>query len=154
MIFVLNTLAGKRMHLESILPNEERPTRRATTKSAPHLCPPSDAEVCALLWLGLYLLMFKRTDDHPQLFPDNNHFGRFSKMLRRILASDVASPQLAQRRVDPDYFGPHSILQGAVTYAASGSTACPPATAVKLWTVCNEVRAHRKKSATQLSPNE
>jgi hypothetical protein len=73
-----------------------------------------------------------------KLFPGSNQYDRFRRVLVRLLESNKGKLELETRGMHADDFGTHSMRKWASTFVASGSTACPPSTAVHLragWTL-------------------
>ncbi len=97
-------------------------------------------QVCPILAIELYFLCISVGigDDDLKLFPGSNQYDRFRRVLVRLLQSERAGQELEARGMNVDDFGTHSMRKGASTFVASGSTACPPSTAVHLragWTL-------------------
>ena len=90
------------------------------------ICP----EVCPILALGIYMLCFPSTD-YQQVFPGHDQYDRYSKMIRDILSSQ-SQADLHTRGIIPENIGTHSLRKGAATFVSSGSTACPPSSAINL----------------------
>ena len=89
-------------------------------------------EICPILALAIFWLCFGFVDGETQLFPGSNQYERFRKYLARVVLYDNILEELERRGLDPSEIASHSIRKGATGYAASGSTACPPITAVNI----------------------
>ncbi|ETM41313.1 hypothetical protein L914_12895 [Phytophthora nicotianae] len=89
-------------------------------------------EVCPILALGLYWMVYGVDSNANQVFPGNDQYDRFRKTLRRALETPGLANELERVGVRCDDIGTHSMRKGAATYCSSGSTACPPAIAVHL----------------------
>ena len=89
-------------------------------------------EICPILSLGIYWLCTPFESKPNKLFPGREQTERFRSLLSRILESEEFQTYLRNHGIDPDELGTHSIRKGSATYASSGSTACPSATAIHL----------------------
>jgi hypothetical protein len=97
-----------------------------------HIYPnPMMPEICPVLSLGLFLLCFKSSDSI-SLFPGNNQYDRFRKILRRASNIEQVKIELERRSINPEDLGTHSMRKGATTYCSSGNTAGPPSNAIHL----------------------
>jgi hypothetical protein len=81
---------------------------------------------------GIYWATYGFDINDVHLFPGNDEYERFRKVLSRILKGSKVGPELERRGITPDDIGTHSMRKGASTYCSSGSTACPPSVAVHL----------------------
>ena len=98
------------------------------------LCP----EICGILALGMYWSCYAFEEGEIKLFPGNNQYERFRKILSRLVLLESVVEELERRSVDPESLGTHSMRKGASTFCASGSTSCPSSAAVHLragWTL-------------------
>jgi len=89
---------------------------------------PYQPAICPILSLGIFFLVVDVTSSAASktnyVFSGRNQYGRFQKsLLTRYVEEEMLGHGLAS-------FGTHSIRKGAATYASSGSTACPPYTAI------------------------
>jgi integrase len=105
-----------------------------------HIFPnPLEPVICPLLALAIYLLLFGHIlSANSSLFPGNDQYIRFSKLLKRTI--ELHRDEIIRMGHDPDFIGVHSIRKGAATYASSGSTSGPSGAAVNLrvgWTLGN-----------------
>ena len=88
-------------------------------------------EVCPILSLGVYLLCYPSVLSGVRLFPGDNQYERFRSCFHKVCCDSAMD-------MNAEDIGTHSIRKGACTYASSGTTACPSATAVHLragWTL-------------------
>ena len=111
-----------------------------TKKHPRHIYPnPLEPVICPLLALTMYLLLFGHIlSENGSLFPGNDQYIRFSKLLKRTI--DLHRDTIISMGHDPEFIGVHSIRKGAATYASSGSTSGPSGAAVNLrvgWTLGN-----------------
>ncbi|CAM9637464.1 unnamed protein product, partial [Phaeothamnion confervicola] len=93
-------------------------------------------EICPFLALGLFLLAYPVGAVARKLFSGNDQSQRFSAFLGR--KTRAGGNFLEVYGIEPNDVGTHSARKGAATYAASGSTACPPIPAICLragWSV-------------------
>ena len=93
---------------------------------------PFSPPVCPILALGIYWSCFQFDDGCDLLFPGGKQYDRFRKVLVSVLDDPSVVAELERRGIDPDEIGTHSLRKGAATYCSSGSTACPPSSAVHL----------------------
>ncbi|KAH9099840.1 hypothetical protein Ae201684P_018849 [Aphanomyces euteiches] len=93
---------------------------------------PLSPEICPILPLSIYWATFQFVDSVDLLFPGGKQYDRFRKELIDFLDQPYIAEELRRRGVDPANIGSHSIRKGASTYCSSGSTSCPPSTAVHL----------------------
>ena len=86
---------------------------------------PFQPAICPILSLGIFFLLIDVSVSHSNfVFPGDSQYGRFQKaLMSRYADEDFLGHSL-------DSFGTHSIGKGAATYVSSGSTACPPYTAI------------------------
>jgi len=99
---------------------------------------PLHPEICGILALGIYWSCYTFEEGEVRLFPGNNQYERFRKILSRMVVLENVALELERRAIDPQSLGTHSMRKGASTYGASGSTACPPSAALQLragWTL-------------------
>ena len=99
---------------------------------------PLNPEICGILALGIYWCCYMFEEAEVRLFPGNNQYERFRKILSRMVLLENVAVELERRAIDPASLGTHSMRKGASTYGASGSTACPPSAALQLragWTL-------------------
>ena len=89
-------------------------------------------EICPILSLGLYWLTYSFTIGNSSLYPGNNQYDRFRKILQRSSGIASVSEELNRRSIDPKDLGTHSMRKGAATYCSSGSTAGPSSSAIHL----------------------
>ena len=93
--------------------------------------------MCPLLALTMYLLLFGHIlSENGSLFPGNDQYIRFSKLLKQTLAQGYYNFNGARPWVYWSLFN----SKGAATYASSGSTSGPSGAAVNLrigWTLGN-----------------
>ena len=72
------------------------------------------------------------------LFEGNIQYEKFQKLLKQLLAVDDVMKELNRTRKAPETLRTHSFKKRGSGYCSSGSTACPPSTAVSLragWTL-------------------
>jgi len=93
---------------------------------------PLHPEICGILALAIYWCCYNFEDRELQLFPGNNQYERFRKILSRMVLLEGVAEELEHRAIDPESLGTHSMRKGASTFGASGSTACPPSAALQL----------------------
>jgi hypothetical protein len=84
--------------------------------------------ICAAL--GVYWLCFPIQPNQIKLFPGDRQYGRFQMALQRLLNKPDVFTELRRRGLVPSDLGSHSIRKGAATFVASGSTVCPPISAI------------------------
>jgi hypothetical protein len=89
-------------------------------------------EVCPILALGIYWMSHSFDKDNLQLFPGSKQYERFRKILKKSAFIDELDEEMARRGILKESLGTHSMRKGAATYCSSGSTACPPSTAIHL----------------------
>lgn len=108
-------------------PTGERP------KDPRHVYPnPLFPEICPILALGLYWLTFSFTNNN-SLFPGQNQYDRFRKILNRASSQVPAIAEELQRLgIDSQDLGTHSMRKGSATYCSSGNTAGPTSSAIHL----------------------
>ena len=92
------------------------------------LCP----EICGILSLGIFWSCYAFEEGEMRLFPGNNQYDRFRKILARLVVLEQVADELERRAIDPSSLGTHSMRKGASTFCASGSTSCPPSAAIHL----------------------
>ena len=92
---------------------------------------PINPEVCPILALGMYWLCYGFSDDK-HLFSGNNQYDRYRKLLQKCLKMPEVAEELRRKGMKASDIGTHSIRKGSATFCSSGSTACPPATAIHL----------------------
>ena len=94
---------------------------------------PFQPEICPILSLGIYFIITDITaTDSQKIFDGENQYGRFHKSLKEMFSDEDLLGHSAGT------FGTHSLRKGSATYASSGSTSCPPYSAVCLragWTM-------------------
>jgi len=93
-------------------------------------------EVCPILALGLYFLIFGFDPAGRSLFSGTSQYNRYLKQLHRLLEAE--SEELSDKGLKPSDLGTHSTRKGAASYASSGTTSCPPIMAITLragWTM-------------------
>ena len=83
---------------------------------------PVNPEICPILSLGIYLMLFPAVLSGSKLFPGGEQYDRFRRNLSEILRGLGVS----------DDIGSHSARKGASTYVSSGSTAAPSSQAINL----------------------
>jgi len=85
---------------------------------------PHQPEICPILSLGLFFLVNDVTDNRCNfVFSGDNQYCRFHNGL-----SEFITEQMLGHKIDS--FGTHSIRKGSATYTSSGSTSCPPFSAI------------------------
>lgn len=89
-------------------------------------------QICPILALGMYWLSVPIKEDQRALFTGGNQYDRFRKALLHVLQTETGSTHLESRGMSADDLGTHSLRKGAATFTSSGSTACPPSTAIHL----------------------
>eukprot|EP00834_Sanchytrium_tribonematis_P003532 NODE_139_length_16235_cov_0.569038.p3 type:complete len:603 gc:universal NODE_139_length_16235_cov_0.569038:14135-15943(+) len=92
---------------------------------------PVSPEICPVLALGVYLLVFSIVPNQNKLFPGNSQYQRFSKLLMKFSKNEGRNA-IEERGLQAVDIGTHSVRKGAATYVSSGSTACPSSTAIQL----------------------
>lgn len=93
-------------------------------------------EICPILSLGVYWLSFGIQQENGDLFSGRNQYDRFSKGLKRAIT--INAQELGAQGITAENIGAHSCRKGCATYCSSGSTACPPSTAINIragWTL-------------------
>jgi hypothetical protein len=85
-----------------------------------------------LVYLGMYWATYRADENDGKLFPGNNQYDRFRKLLSRLLRQPTLQGELDRRGTAASNIGTHSMRKGAATYCSSGSTACPSAIAIHL----------------------
>jgi hypothetical protein len=93
---------------------------------------PLNPEICPVQALGIFWACIPMKSDQNRLFEGSQQYDRFREIFQRLLKSEQVSSvpeNIGKQSAD---FGTHSFRKGAVTYAGSGSTACPSAVAVSL----------------------
>jgi integrase len=99
---------------------------------------PLKPEICPVLALGMYLLVYKTEKDQKDLFPGVAQYERFRKILHLTEAINSIEMEFKRSGIKIKDFGTHSMRKGAATYCSSGSTACPSSVAIYLragWTL-------------------
>ncbi len=96
-------------------------------------------EINPILILGLYWLTYPFDKNNTQLFPGNNQYERFQKILGRVLEMESIAEELEHRGIQKEDIGAHSLRKGAASFCASGSTACPSSTSVHLRAVWSSI---------------
>ena len=86
-------------------------------------------EVCPILALAIYGAVFGFSQDG-RLFSGSRQYDRYSKALKRALASPDVNALLRASGVAVNDFGSHSARKGAATYVSSCSTAGPSASSI------------------------
>ncbi|OWY93367.1 hypothetical protein PHMEG_00037265 [Phytophthora megakarya] len=82
--------------------------------------------------LGVYWATYGADNSDVHLFPGNDEYEPFRKVLGRTLKGADVAAELERRGTAAEDIGTHSMRKGASTYCSSGSTACPPSVAVHL----------------------
>lgn len=98
---------------------------------------PTKPEVCTVLALGIYLLVFSPVGDDRKLFVGDSQSARFSKCLSKILKGDLRD-EIAALGFDPSDFGSQSIRKGGASFVSSGTTDSPAQVSICLragWTL-------------------
>lgn len=93
-------------------------------------------EICPILALGLYFLVFGFDAKGCSLFSGTSQYNRYLKQLRRLLNRE--EEELSSNGLQPSDLGTHSTRKGAASYTSSGTTSCPPIIAITLragWTM-------------------
>jgi hypothetical protein len=86
--------------------------------------------VCPVLSLGIYMMCFPPTTT--RIFPGNDQYDRYRRVLARLLLLENTKNELVSRGMDATDIGTHSTRKGAATYCSSGTTACPSSAAIHL----------------------
>jgi hypothetical protein len=104
-----------------------------------HIYPnPDKPEICPILSLALYWATNSIETGASELFPGNNQYDRFRKILSRAVHLDTVATELERLGLEAGDLGTHSMRKGAATFCSSGSTACPSSSAIHLragWTL-------------------
>ena len=104
-----------------------------------HIYPnPDKPDICPILSLALYWATNSIAPGASELFPGNNQYDRFQKILARTVHLDNVAIELERLGLGPEDIGTHSMRKGAATFCSSGSTACPSSSAIHLragWTL-------------------
>ncbi len=93
---------------------------------------PVKPEVCSILALGMYFLLYPPVEGQMALFPGKDQSQRFGKSLKRILKSEGLIDEITALGYDPKNFGTQSLRKGSATYAASGTTDAPSQMSINL----------------------
>ncbi|POM74887.1 Hypothetical protein PHPALM_8081, partial [Phytophthora palmivora] len=121
--------------------NDQRGTRPRDPRHV--YANPMAPEICPILALGVYWAVYAVDDEDVHLFPGNDEYERFRKVLGRVLKGPQVAAELERRGTIADDIGTHSMRKGASTFCSSGSTACPPSVAVHLRAGWSIVVGHR-----------
>ena len=102
-------------------------------KDPRHIYPnPDKPEICPVLSLGLFWLTFSIDPNCTKLFAGNNQYERFRKALGRIARLSEVAEYLETLGLEANDLGSHSMRKGSATFCSSGSTSCPPSSAIHL----------------------
>ncbi|EKX31004.1 hypothetical protein GUITHDRAFT_73869 [Guillardia theta CCMP2712] len=83
---------------------------------------PLNPDICPLLALGIYWCCFGMNDNgHGKLFPGNNQFDRFSKIITRFRNNENLKDAFKFLGIDIQNIGSHSVRKGSATYCSGGS---------------------------------
>jgi hypothetical protein len=99
---------------------------------------PVKPEVCSILALGLFFVLFPPSGNAELLFPGKEQKQRFSKSLSRVLKSEGLLDYVHELGFDPKSFGTQSLRKGSSTFVSSGTTDAPSQMAINLragWTM-------------------
>lgn len=122
-------------------------------------------EICPILALGLYFLVFGFDAAGLSLFSGTSQYNRYLKQLHRLLTAQA--DELNSKGLEPSDLGTHSTRKGAASFTSSGSTSCPSIMAITLragWTMGKVESAyyryegagdqHVGRTVTGLPPNK
>ena len=101
---------------------------------------PLQPEICPVLALALYWITIpiSTSEDKESLFPGNSQDSRYRGILGTLLTEPDGAKVVKDAGLTATQIGCHSTRKGSSTYASSGSTACPPSTAISIrasWTL-------------------
>ena len=91
------------------------------------ICP----EICPVLSMGLYLLVFPLDSLDLRVFPGQNQYERFRKRFDFTLKNKCSNELNMRGKKFTDY-GSHSMRKGATSYCSNGTSQCPPIVAINL----------------------
>lgn len=92
---------------------------------------PFEPEVCCVLALGLYFVLFPKTEGDKKLFAGSAQYNHFYKELLAILKdSHECADQLELDGISAEDIGTHSVRKGAGTYCTACNVECPSHVAV------------------------
>lgn len=98
-----------------------------------HIYPnPLMPEICPVLSLGIFWLTYAFDQNNQSLYPGNNQYDRFRKILKKVGDLEEVQFELERHGVDSNDLGTHSMRKGAATYCSSGSTAGPSSSSIHL----------------------
>ncbi len=116
--------------------NDQNGTRSTEPRSI--YANPVKPEVCSILALGLFFVLFPPRGGAELLFPGKEQKQRFSKSLSRVLKSEGLLDYVRELGFDPKSFGTQSLRKGSSTFVSSGTTDAPSQMAINLragWTM-------------------
>ena len=100
-------------------------------KDARHLyASPKEPITCPVLCLGIFYLSFNGSAPSNYVFSGSKQYARFSRILKdelKAIRDDGSNPSLSSKDI-----GTHSLRKGSSSYCSSGSTACPPFSAISI----------------------
>lgn len=91
-----------------------------------------DLEVPSRTDQGVYWATYGVDGTDAHLFPGDDEYERFRKVLGRVLEGPQIAAELERLGSVATDISTHSMRKGTSTYCSSGSTACPSAVAVHL----------------------
>jgi hypothetical protein len=89
-------------------------------------------EICPILALAIYWLSFPRAaTDERHIYPGASQEQRFRKSFKEFCEENKDFIR-TEFGIDVSELGTHSIRKGSASFVASGSTSCPPITAIRI----------------------
>ena len=90
-------------------------------------------EICPILSLGMYFLVYNPTNMQVRLFSGNNQYERFRARFNRCIREDQEVIQaMLEAGQTAENLGTHSFRKGGTTYVSSGCVGGPSAAAIHL----------------------